>query len=89
MFKLEFKLLLIYKQAAGKEAVFSVLKTCDAVLRGIYFNQVPVLFKAMYQGGIKNPFLINFLATLQHKILTHKPSIHSIFNMYSQVNVAF
>ncbi len=32
----------------------------------------------------KKPFLIDFLATLQHKTLTHKPSIHSILNMYSQ-----
>ncbi len=29
----------------------------------------------MYQGGIKNPFLINVIAILQHRTSTHKPLI--------------
>ena len=41
-------------------------------------------FKAMDQGGIEKSFLINFLATLQHETLTHKPLINITFNMCSR-----
>ncbi len=45
-----------------------------------------LLLRPCTRGDIKKPFLINVLATLQHKTLTHKPSVNSTFNMYFRVH---
>ncbi len=40
--------------------------------------------KAMDQGASKKPFLINFLATLQHETLTDEPPINDSFHCGQQ-----